>query len=101
MAEPLVVTVKRYKCPFCSRGHSSRKRAAEHIARCWSNPVNRTCKICAHLDEGGDACGCVPGCNWGSPSGPVPPSCTAGVAIDSFPVTGCALWELREGALAQ
>lgn len=47
--EPTVVTVKRYVCPFCSRGRSKRPATVEHIGRCWMNPAVRSCKTCAHL----------------------------------------------------
>ena len=69
---------------------------AEHIARCWLNPAVRSCKTCANLEPGGDACGCEPGCNWGSPSGGIPDSCAAGIDLDGTIKTGCPLWRLRE-----
>lgn len=58
-SEPVRVQVVRWRCPFCNRSHSGRVRAREHIARCWLNPAARSCKTCAHFDEGwgtGDTC---------------------------------------------
>lgn len=46
-SEPKVITVQRYVCRFCNRGHSTRKAAELHIARCWKNPAVRGCKTCA------------------------------------------------------
>ena len=48
-AEPIVVKVTRYRCPFCSRSWSQRKRAADHVARCWRNPAVRACKTCVYF----------------------------------------------------
>jgi len=96
-AAPEPVTVTRWRCPFCRRSRSSRRATAEHIARCWINPAVRSCKTCANLQPGGDACGCEPGCNWGSPSGPIPDSCVVGVNISDGEIkTACPLWALRE-----
>lgn len=50
-AEPKVITVQRYVCRFCNRGHSKKKAAVEHIARCWKNPALRGCKTCRFLDH--------------------------------------------------
>ena len=100
MNAPEVVIVRRYRCPFCRRTGSAKAAIAAHIGRCWLNPAVRSCKTCSNLDPGGDACGCVPGCNWGSPSGSIPASCEAGVDLtdQSMPVTGCPLWKLRDAA---
>ena len=96
-AVPEAVTVTRWRCPFCRRSRSSKRATAEHIGRCWLNPAVRSCKTCAHLEPGGDACGCEPGCNWGSPSGSIPDSCAVGVDVSSGEIkTGCPLWALRE-----
>lgn len=48
-AEPKVITVKRFVCQFCNRGHSTRKAAEQHIARCWKSPAVRGCKTCARF----------------------------------------------------
>ncbi|HEY3483555.1 MAG TPA: hypothetical protein VGL02_32210 [Streptomyces sp.] len=45
---PIAFTVTRYRCPACARTGSSRKRIADHIARCWLNPNARACKTCTH-----------------------------------------------------
>jgi hypothetical protein len=100
-AAPLTVTVRRYECPFCHRRRSSRAVTAEHMGRCWLNPDVRSCKTCANFEESYDACGCEPGCNWGSPSGPAPASCAAGRDLPEgaeFPVTGCPLWAALEAS---
>lgn len=95
-AAPETFTATRHRCPFCRRSWSHKQAAAGHIGRCWRNPDVRSCKTCANLEPGGDACGCEPGCNWGSPSGSIPDSCAAGVDISDGKVrTGCPLWALR------
>jgi len=95
---PEAVVVTRWRCPFCRRSRSHKKAAAEHIARCWLNPAARSCKTCANLSPGYDACGCEPGCNWGSPAGGVPDSYHAGADISDGEIkTGCLLWQLRPG----
>ncbi|MER5461631.1 hypothetical protein ABT010_13275 [Streptomyces sp. NPDC002668] len=94
-AVPVAIQVTRYACPHCARSRAKKAATVEHIARCWHNPDNRTCKTCVHFDPGGDACGCEPGCNWGS-SGPVGPSCNAtgqDLDFDQLPVTNCPKWE--------
>jgi hypothetical protein len=47
MSDPIKTTVVRYKCPFCNRHESRKATAVAHIARCWSNPDNKTCRTCA------------------------------------------------------
>jgi hypothetical protein len=91
----LLVTVKRYECPFCQRRRSAKAATREHIARCWENPETRSCKTCALLDsyEGGDTC--FPGrpcdCNDAFAR------CGAGHQLDigsqEYPVTGCPDWK--------
>jgi hypothetical protein len=49
--EPKVITVERFVCRHCNRGHSKRKAAVEHIARCFKNPALRGCKTCRFLDH--------------------------------------------------
>ena len=51
MTEPIAVRVTRYQCPPCGRTHSSKRRAVEHIGRCWRNPAARGCKTCRHFDQ--------------------------------------------------
>nr|WP_221374338.1 hypothetical protein [Actinoplanes polyasparticus] len=50
-AELRVIQVTRYGCPCCPRTESSRKRALEHVDRCWANPDNRGCKTCEHFEQ--------------------------------------------------
>ena len=38
MTQPREVIVKRWRCAFCPRGYSVKKRAVEHMERCWHNP---------------------------------------------------------------
>jgi hypothetical protein len=95
-AQPIPVTVTRHQCPHCRRTWAKQPAATAHIARCWKNPDVRSCKTCTHFDEGGDACGCEPGCNWGG--SPIPPSCDAGMKLpdDYQPVINCPLWNLTD-----
>lgn len=95
LAAPEAFTTTRHRCPFCRRSWAHRAAAARHVARCWLNPAARSCKTCAIFEPAHDACGCEPGCNWGSPSGGVPDSCAAGVDLDGTVKTACPLWALR------
>jgi hypothetical protein len=97
---PEAITVTRWRCPFCHRSRSSKRATAEHIARCWLNPAVRSCKTCSNLNPGYDACGCEPGCNWGSPSGAAQDSCAAGIELDGAVKTACPLWALKGGESA-
>ena len=63
MTEPIPVRVTRYRCPYCPRGHSTRRRAVEHIARCWRNPDVKSCKTCKHFERNYDGYG--DDCNLG------------------------------------
>lgn len=56
MTAPIAVRVTRYQDPWCGRTHSSRRRAVEHMARCWRNPDVRGCKTCRHfIQDPGEA----------------------------------------------
>jgi hypothetical protein len=55
MSEPVLVVVKRWKCPTCPRTHSSKSRAREHMARCWWSPVAKACLTCVHYTPGDNA----------------------------------------------
>lgn len=87
---PTVITVKRFVCPFCHRGHSKRPDAEAHIARCFSNPVLRGCKSCACLEihepepevglSGGEFC------------------MADSIDLSAGRRTGCPLWEPKGGA---
>jgi len=85
MTEPKVITVKRYVCPFCQRGGSTRKAAAGHIARCWHNPAVRACLTCAyHVVEKGDPEVGYPGAEY----------CDIKVAsLATGLKVGCASWD--------
>lgn len=85
-SSPVAVRVTRYQCPPCGRTHSSKRRAVEHMGRCWQNPAARGCKTCKNFEPGHDACGCESGCNWGG--NPVTESCAAGVSLAGRPACG-------------
>lgn len=55
MSEPVLVVVKRWKCPTCPRTHSNKSRAREHMARCWWSPVAKACLTCVHYTPGDNA----------------------------------------------
>lgn len=67
VAEPVVLKVTRYRCPFCTRSRSSKAAIRPHIPRCWHNPAGRGCGICEHYlpaydgsyDEPGEPEGCA------------------------------------------
>jgi hypothetical protein len=95
-ATPVLVWVRRWQCPFCRRRRASKTATAAHIARCWSNPRNRTCKTCAHLTGHPSGQRCIPGrpCHCYDEE----LYCEAGQTLDNngpFPVTDCPLWKLR------
>jgi hypothetical protein len=91
---PEPVMVKRWRCPFCRRTHSSRARAALHIARCWLNPAARACKTCQHYEYEPDGEPCFPSrscdCNQGYER------CGRGFDLGGTIRSSCALWELRK-----
>lgn len=88
----------RWQCPHCRRTRAKRAATEAHIGRCWLNPEVRTCRTCTWYEPAHDACGCEPGCNWGSSDGAVPPDCGADceVPADGTPVTHCPKWEPPE-----
>lgn len=51
MTAPIALKVTRWQCPACRRTWAKKARAAEHAARCWLNPANRSCKTCVHRIE--------------------------------------------------
>ena len=94
-AEPIAVKVTRYRCPFCRRSWSSRKRAADHIGRCWLNPEARGCKTCEHWQahywepifaDTGERVACYE----------LAEACRADVDISAGLRVNCPLWKLRE-----
>lgn len=87
---PIEVVVKRYQCPACRYRRATKKLVAEHMARCWYRPANRTCKTCAHfsIDRADYETG-APEVIW----------CGAkSVELDylQIPVVGCPLWRDRD-----
>lgn len=92
-AAPVEITVKRYVCPFCSRGRAKKAATAGHIGRCWWNPENHGCKTCEFYEPEGDRAECFPGtpcsCN------DYPESCRHddGPRELKLPVINCPLWE--------
>lgn len=98
MPDPEAIMVKRWLCPFCRRSRSSKRVVAEHIARCWLNPVARSCKTCVsyEYDRGGEPC--FPGrpcnCNDGYEA------CGEGVDLSAGLKTACPLWRALEPAEA-
>lgn len=91
MTVPVVLTVKRYRCPYCIRwSRSSKAKTVEHMGRCWYNPAAHGCKTCANFEPEADACGCESGCNWGNSGQSVPEHCSAGVDLSGRPpCPGC------------
>lgn len=95
---PREITVTRYVCPHCSRGHSKKPAAKAHIARCQKNPGNRGCRSCYfHIPPGGSRGGCVPGqdcdCNV------VYEDCAAEIDLSGGLATGCPKWKSRHQGL--
>jgi len=91
MAEPIPTTVKRWKCPFCNRHESRKRKAVEHVERCWLDPAKKTCRTCAHHIEASTGDPCYAGglclCNT------VEEGCEVSEP-ERFPVVSCPLWEL-------
>jgi hypothetical protein len=99
MTDPIPTTVKRWKCPFCNRHESRKSNAIAHIARCWSNPDNKTCRTCAFFVPAVfDSCGIDTGvgiCTCGSS----PEQCDLGIDLpDRAPVVNCTEWGDAERA---
>jgi len=90
---PIPVVVTRHQCPHCRRTHSKKAAAVAHIARCWKNPANRSCKSCALYEPAVWGEPCFPGrwcdCNTEAEH------CLAGIALEpnAMPVTSCPKWE--------
>ncbi|WP_304452862.1 hypothetical protein [Nocardiopsis sp. YSL2] len=93
--EPRQITVTRYVCPYCSRGHAKRYPATVHIGRCWKNPDNHGCKTCIfHTPAGGKRGGCIPGqdCDRNVTD----ESCGQGIDITGGLKTHCPDWETAD-----
>lgn len=102
MSEPIEFMQRRWKCPHCSRSRTRRTAIEEHIARCWRNPDNRTCKTCIFFLPASSSGGywCIPGqpcsCNDADPE------CKAGVEFPDFaalPIVGCSKWHHEDEPL--
>lgn len=128
MTAPIAVRVTRYQDPHCGRTHSSRRRAVEHMGRCWRNPDARGCLTCRHfepavpgdLDTGwpGNDEGCAVGVSLAGrpgysiceqhidPDGPFGtsaaddcPDCkTDSKAVKPGPIVHCEKWQALESA---
>lgn len=97
MAEPIAVKVTRYRCPFCTRGWSSKKRATEHIERCWHNPAKRNCKTCVyHQPYVATKDVCLPGALCACDE--QPEECLLGEDISDGLRSDCPLWSLAGGS---
>ncbi|MET9517460.1 hypothetical protein [Streptomyces sp. NPDC002994] len=93
---PLPVVVTRHQCPYCRITRSKRSAAVAHMARCWNNPANRTCRSCVHFEPAVSYGDCEPGrrCSCGDE----PANCGVEVELpdyDQMPVTDCQQWETR------
>lgn len=114
MTEPIACTTTRYRCPSCSRSHSSKTRCRMHMARCWYNPDAKGCKTCKHFDNtyedygedcdvgvdlsGRPACQYCGGMGYVGAwdSGEKCPECKGEPEeIRSGPITGCDKWESK------
>lgn len=94
--QPRKVTVTRYRCPFCRRQNSAKKKIVEHIARCWHNPAVKSCRTCLHFEKsctetevyGGEVRVCYQQDDL----------CTLGQTLpdNGFPAVNCPLWRDRD-----
>lgn len=124
MTAPIAVRVTRYQDPHCGRTHSSRRRAVEHMARCWRNPDTRGCLTCRNFEQdlrdvevglpGGESCAvgvslagqpgyiiCEqhidPECPFGTSAADQCPDCrTDGKAGKPGPIVHCEKWEAAD-----
>lgn len=84
MTTAIRLKVVRYQCPHCSRTHSKKAAAEQHIARCWRNPEARGCKTCRHF---------IPESEGPYPQHPrIPEECEAGRKLLSGLHTDCVEW---------
>lgn len=90
--EPIPVMVRRFECPHCARRRASKAATRQHMARCWYDPANKTCKTCTHF-EPVDCCGAPDLYSCYTPMCPTAPTCAAGVDLGTtWPVVGCDRW---------
>ena len=101
MTEPEPFQTTRYRCTWCRRSWAAKRTCTEHIARCWFNPANRSCKTCEHFEPA----------YHGDPftEGSTPEKCHAGVDLMRDVELGtlydrpllplhCPKWERKEQA---
>lgn len=88
-AEPVVIRVRRYRCPFCNYSRASRVTVTGHIARCWSNPAVNACKSCDFFQRFETGyCGARPGCRCQD----IPEGCGKGHNLEDGIRTNCPDW---------
>lgn len=94
MTEPIVITVKRHKCPCCGKSYANKGSAVAHINRCWHNPAAKGCKTCRHYEpaDSGD---------WEVGDTGLPEFCQRGVDLTvpcrTCEVTDDVVWSERVG----
>lgn len=87
--QPRIVIRKRFQCPFCSFSRATKRLVVEHIARCWHDPANKTCRSCVFFERG-HLEGYVL-------EREVPDACALGEPVQpKEPVVGCHLWQDRD-----
>ena len=97
-AEPVVLRVTRYRCPFCTHARAAKAATIAHIGRCWNNPAARACKTCLFYDYEPTGERCFPeypcNCNegWERCHAPAEINLTDGLKIN------CPLWQPRKDA---
>lgn len=94
---PRIVKVTRFRCPFCRFSRATKQLVVDHIARCWADPAQHTCRTCVfHVPfRRGVADPCFPGqpCDCDSN----PEYCSLGVPLpEHAPVVSCTSWRDRD-----
>lgn len=98
MSAPVLIVVKRWRCPHCGRSRSKQAAAQAHVDRCWWNHDNQTCKTCMYFRESG-CCGRPDTYQCYTPMCDTGPTREAGVeftADTALPVVGCPSWRSRD-----
>lgn len=93
MTTAIRLKVVRYQCPHCSRTHSKKQAAEQHIGRCWQNPAARGCKTCVHFSPESE--GPYP------EHPPIAEECWAGRKLLSGLHTDCPKWESQTAPCAE
>ena len=88
--QPREVMVKRFVCPNCGWRRATKKLVVEHMARCWYDPANKSCKTCIHFshDDGDPETG-APEVIWCSAQ-------SKELQYAETPVVSCPLWRDRD-----